>query len=891
MLKHFLLLATVTGAGLFFFGTGSASAAIGERQANTTLNFPQELPSSLTNNYTTENAFSNVTFATPMALATAPGETNRLYVAERAGRIQVITNLLYPTKTLFLNVSSRVNQGGEGGLLGLAFHPNYLSNRYIFIFYTCTATNGTGTGYHTRLSRFERTATNQNEALANTEVVLYSQYNDAQNHNGGDIHFGPDGYLYVGVGDEGGGGDTYNNAQIIDKDFFSGMLRIDVDKKPGSLAPNHHPALGGVTNYAIPPDNPFIGVTNYYGSNVVPARVRTEFFAVGLRNPFRFSIDPISSLIYVGDVGQNLWEEVNLVTNGGNYGWAAREGFVNGSKPGVFGATNYANPMHVYGRGAPPATNQGNSITGGRVYRGDRFPELVGKYIFADYGSGHVWSLTHNGTVSTSFAWLTTDKDIVAFGEDPNNGDLLFCDLIANQVKRLVYSTPGTNALPVNLSDTGIFADLATLTPNDGIIPYSINVPFWSDNAIKRRWFSLPNTNLYLDFNTWGTWNAPTTSVWIKHFDLELTSGVPASVRRIETRVMVRNSSPEGGYGLTYRWGNSTTNAVLIPAIGLDEEILINDSGMIRTQVWRYPSRGACQTCHNLNAGFTLSFNTPQMNKVHDFGDITTNQIAALANAGYFSGAVSNIHLLRKLAHPTNTEFSVAYRARSYLESNCSQCHRPGGPVPAAFDSRIQTPLSSSGIIDGPLVNDFGDPENRVIRRGSPFHSMALARINTRSIGQMPPLGSTVIDTQAVALITAWITGEAADYETYTEWQERHFGSPAAPEAQPDQDPDNDGSINEHEYLTGTQPTNSLDVWEYTDLILTGAVPSVAFDRTAQAGFDVQVSTSLIDGTWFSLDVPENAPVFGAAPVSATIPDPDATNLTERFYRVRAYEP
>jgi glucose/arabinose dehydrogenase len=895
MLKHFVLRAVLVGTGLFAFSLNSALAVtngysgISVRKPNTTLNFPQDLPSALTNSYTTVNAYPGLVFANPLVLATAPGETNRLYVVERAGRIQVITNLLSPTKTEFLNMAPLVNGGGEGGLLGLAFHPNYISNRQFFVFYTCTANNGTGSGYHTRLSRFERTLTNSNLALSSTEVVLYSQFNQQDNHNGGDIHFGGDGYLYVGVGDEGGGGDTYDNAQIIDKDFFSGLLRIDVDNKPGSFAPNHHPALGGVTNYAIPPDNPFIGVTNYYGSNVAPDRVRTEFFASGLRNPFRFSFDYVTGLLYVGDVGQNTWEEINLVTNGGNYGWAAREGFDSGPKPGIFGATNYAEPMHVYGRVG--TTNHGNSVTGGRVYRGDRFPELVGKYIFADYGSGNIWSLTHDGTLSTSFAWLFNDKDIVAFGEDPTNGDLLLCDLGANEVKRLVYDNPSTNTLPVNLADAGIFADMENLTPYEGIIPYTINVPFWSDNAIKRRWYSLPNTNLHLDFNTWGTWNAPTTSVWIKHFDLELTSGVPASVRRIETRIMVRNNSPNGGYGLTYRWGNSFSNAVLIPTTGLDEDILINDNGIIRTQVWRYPSRGACQTCHNLNAGFTLSFNTPQMNKGFDFGDITTNQIAALSEAGYFSGVVSNIHLLRKLAHATNTEFSVAYRARSYLESNCSQCHRPGGPVPAAFDSRIQTPLSQAGIMDGMLADDYSDPENRVIRRGSPPFSMILTRISTRDLGQMPPLGSTVIDTQAVALITAWINGEAANYETYAEWQERHFGSAAAPEAQPDQDPDDDGSNNEYEFLTGTQPTNNLDAWAYTDLILTGAVPAISFDRTAQSGFDVQVSTNLADGIWHSLDVPENAPVFGTTPVSITAPDPNATNLTERFYRVRAYEP
>lgn len=895
MLKHFVLRAILFSTGVFTANLTTTQAAtnsysgISERQPNVTLNFPQNLPSALTNSFTSTDAFPGLVFTNPLVLATAPRETNRLYVAERAGRIQVITNLANPTRTQFFNLSSVVNASGEGGLLGLAFHPNYLSNRQFFVFYTRTANNGTGSGYHTRLSRFERTTTNINLALTNTEVVLYSQYNNAGNHNGGDIHFGDDGYLYVGVGDEGGSNDSWTNSQIIDKDFFSGLLRIDVDKKPGSLEPNHHPALSGMTNYAIPPDNPFIGVTNYYGSNVVPDRVRTEFYAVGLRNPFRFSFDHITGLLYVGDVGQNTWEEINLVTNGGNYGWAAREGFGAGPKPGSFSANSFVNPIHAYGRTG--TTNHGNSVTGGRVYRGNRFPELVGKYIFADYGSGNIWSLTHNGTASTSFAWLYNDNDIVAFGEDPSNGDLLLCDLVANQVKRLVYDNPGTNALPTNLSDAGIFADMENLTPYEGIIPYTVNMPFWSDNAIKRRWYSLPNTNLHLDFNIWGTWNAPTTSVWIKHFDLEQTSGVPASVRRMETRIMVRNASPAGGYGLTYRWGSSHSNAVLIPAQGLDEQIVINDGGIIRTQVWRYPSRGACQTCHNLNAGFTLSFNTPQMNKVHDFGDTTTNQIAALTEAGYFSGAVSNIHLLRKLAHPTNTEFSVTYRARSYLESNCSQCHRPGGPVPAAFDARIQTPLSQAGIIDGSLTDDFSDPENRVIRRGSSPHSMVLTRISTRDLGQMPPLGSTVIDTQAVALINAWITGEAADYATYAEWQERHFGSAAAPEAQRDQDPDSDGSNNEHEFLTGTQPTNTMDFWEYTDLIFTGTVPSITFHRPAQAGFDVQVSTSLVEDVWLSLDVPENAPVFGTTAVDISAPDSNATNLTERFYRVRAYEP
>ncbi|HMP74316.1 MAG TPA: PQQ-dependent sugar dehydrogenase [Kiritimatiellia bacterium] len=863
---------------------------ISQRKPNTTLNFPQAIPLFETNSYTTVNAFPGLVFTNPLATAIAPGESNRLYVLERSGYIQVITNLAQPSRTQFLDLSANISGlNSEGGLLGLAFHPDYISNRYFFVFYTPNTNNGTGNGLHTRVSRFQTTATNQNLALVSSETILYSQFNSAANHNGGDLHFGPDGYLYIATGDEGGGNDTYNNAQIIDKDFFAGLLRVDVDMKPGSLAPNDHPALGGVTNYAIPPDNPFIGTTNYFGSNVVSGRLRTEFYAVGLRNPFRFSFDTVTSDLYVGDVGQNAWEEINLVTKGGNYGWAAREGFVDGPKPGVFSSTNYINPLLAYGHGI--ATNQGSSVTGGRVYRGDRFPELVGRYIFSDYVSGHIWSLTHNGRTNTSFAWLATDPSIVHFGEDPTNGDLLLCDLAANQIKRLERAVAATNALPATLAEAGIFADLEALLPYEGIVPYTVNVPFWSDGAFKRRWFSVPSTNLLITFNPTGTWIAPTTTVWIKHFDLLLTSGVPSSVRRLETRVMVKSDGPGGGYGVTYRWGNSTTNAVLVPAVGLDEQIVINESGIIRTQIWQYPSRGACLSCHNVNAGFTLSFTTPQMNITQDFGDTVTNQVAALQQAGYFSGPVSNIHLLRKLAHATNTEFSVAYRARSYLDANCSQCHRPGGPVPAAFDANIFTPLSQAGIIDGPLADDFGNTDDRVIRRGAPPLSMILTRISTLDLRRMPQIGSTVLDTQSIALITAWITDEASAYETYEEWQELHFGSTEHPDAQPDADPDGDGNSNLLEYRTGTQPTNSLDVWVFDAPDTSGPIPTLAVERTPNTGFEVQVTTNLINGSWYSLDVPENAPVFSSISSTIYVPDPDATNHTHRYYRTRVYEP
>jgi len=226
--------------GVWFFlcllasAAGQKALAVGPgRKPNSTLAFPLE-----PYQYSTVEAFPGLDFRGPLAVVSPPGETNRLFVVEWEGRIQVITNLANPSKTLFLDISSRVNQSGEGGLLGLAFHPGYQTNRYFFVYYTLETTTEAGTGFHDRLSRFEISSIDSNQASADSELPLITQFDEDSNHNGGDIHFGPDGYLYLSLGDEGGAGDSFNNSKSITNDFFSAILRIDVDHRPGSLAPN-----------------------------------------------------------------------------------------------------------------------------------------------------------------------------------------------------------------------------------------------------------------------------------------------------------------------------------------------------------------------------------------------------------------------------------------------------------------------------------------------------------------------------------------------------------------------------------------------------------------------------------------------------------------------------
>lgn len=800
----------------------SALAGPLQREPNTTLRMPL-VPGSY--GYTHEVAFPGLTFTNAVALAVPPGETNRLFVVEKSGRIIVLTNLASPNRTVFLDISDRVTTSlsvsDERGLLGLAFHPGYGTNRYFYVFYTGPATTpvpGGTNSLHNILSRFRTRADDPHRADPTSELRLLVQRDEAANHNGGDLHFGPDGYLYVSLGDEGGAHDQYGNSQRIDKDYFAGILRIDVDLRPGSLPPNPHPAV--TPHYAVPPDNPFVGATSFNGLPVDPGRVRTEFWAVGLRNPWRMAFDPETGQLFCADVGQSTREEVNLIERGGNYGWSYWEGnFQRTNSALIPPGFRHARPLIDYGR------NLGYSVTGGVVYRGHRFPDLHGAYVYGDYGSGRIWALKVEGTNVLENRFLFQNPlggpfnagGISAFGIDPRNGDVLYIDLrfgTNSIIRRIVYNTNFTGApLPGTLAETGAFVDVANLTPAPGVVAYELNLPFWSDGAYKRRWFSVPDPALKMEFHPTDPWRFPAGTVWVKHFELQITNGVPASARRLETRLLVFDGRT--GYGVTYRWGDSRTNAWLVPEEGWDESLAVfrADGSVLRTQVWRYPSRVECLQCHRPSAGFALGFNTPQLHRTCNYGGIVTNQILALAAAGYFTNPPTNTAGWQALATPDDETVSLEYRVRSWLAVNCAQCHHPGGVQMARWDARLFTPTVQTRLIQEPPM--FGSPEApvRLVVPGRPDQSELLRRIVVRGPGQMPPIASSVVDADAVALIGEWIRESLSAWESFDAWQQRFFGDPAGTEANPMADPDQDGAPNLLEFYLGTSPTDAQDRW------------------------------------------------------------------------------
>lgn len=671
--------------------------------------------------------FSALSFSQAVFLTHAGDGSDRLFVVEKSGRIQVFPNTTgVDAAGTFLDIRSRVNAGpNEAGLLGLAFHPQYATNGKVYVSYTRGS-------LFSRISEF-RVSQDPNAVDPATERVLLEVRQPAGNHNGGQISFGPDGFLYIALGDGGGANDVFGNGQNPGTPLGA-ILRIDVDRTSGALA------------YAIPSDNPYAG--NTFGW-------REEIWAWGLRNPWRFSFDRITGELWAGDVGQGRWEEIDLIEKGRNYGWNRMEGFHCFSPSSGCDTTGVSMPVAEYGH------DEGRSITGGYVYRGPRLARLYGVYLYGDYVTRTIWGLRYEDGEVTETRTLARSASLIAsFGED-EAGEVY---VVGYDGRIYVFDERPGSPTPARIPDTiagsGLYTDAAAQTPAPGIIPYSVNAQLWSDGLHKTRHIALPGTTR-IGFSRDSHWAFPPDAALVKSFYLDFEAGNADSRRIVETRFLVKRTDGEAWDGFSYQWNEEGTDAVLLDS-GRTVTYTITDPaapGGQREQAYDFPSREDCLVCHTPAAGYVLGVRTAQLNGPHTYGDTRDHQLRALNHIGLFTEDIGEEYgEFPRLEDPTDAQATLEARARSYLDANCALCHFPGGTGRTNMDLRYATPLDEAGLVDvEPTLGTLGVDGAARILPGNPERSVLYLRMLDLGEFRMPQLATSVVDQEGAAVVRRWI--------------------------------------------------------------------------------------------------------------------------------------
>lgn len=737
--------------------------------------------------YRAQRALAELSLSFPV-FVTAEPQTGRLWIIDQRSAYGP-TRIARTTGEPGALGLETLLQMDEGLAYSIAFHPDFLKNGQVFIGWN---TQSGSKRRSTRITRYQvgREAPYGLDPASELTILEWP----SAGHDGAALAFGLDGMLYITSGD----GTSDSDTDVVGQDLSrltAKVLRIDVDY-PQAERP-----------YSVPPDNPFV---NTQGA-------RPETWAIGLRNPWRMTTDPVTGQIWVGSNGQDLWEHVFLLARGANYGWSVFEG---------------SHPFYLERKLAdiprtPPTAehphSEARSLTGGVVYHGAKLPELRGAYLYGDYSTGKIWGLRHDGEQVVWHKELAdTSLAITAFAVDLD-GELLIADHRGDGQGGLYTLEPnaGKNTeatFPRRLSETGLFRSVPDHRMHPGAIPYDVNAALWSDGAHKARWLVLPATMTQdgrdvparISFSRDRTWELPEGTVLVKSFALERQEGQPRSRRWIETRLLTRQQGEWVGY--SYRWNDEQTDAVLVEKDGADQEFVIGTAGGERRQTWHYPSRSECMVCHSRAANFVLGVSTEQLNRNFDYGDsddggVVDNQLRvfehlgllhidyqaeaseylleqlratgmsaedaakqvaeATASRGQRSAAASTLLArspdhYRRLPDPYDEREPIDRRARAYLHANCAQCHVEAGGGNAQIDVRFSLDRDQMRLIDiEPLHDRFGIAGAKLVAPGEPDRSVLLRRISIRGRGQMPQLATSLVDQRAVELIRAWIEGMA----------------------------------------------------------------------------------------------------------------------------------
>ena len=634
-------------------------------------------------------------------------------------------------------------------IYGIAFHPDFEKNGWMYV--GCNGKSDTVGKICTRVLRFkiQREPPYRCDATSQTTIIEWP----SNGHNGGDLAFGHDGMLYVSAGD--GTSDSDANHAGQDLTTLPGsMLRIDVDQ----------PADG--KKYSIPRDNPFIDIDG----------ARPEIWAYGLRNPWRISVDGETGDLWAGINGQDLWETAQVVRRGENYGWSITEG----SHP--FQPQREKGPTPIIPPTIEHPHSEARSLTGGHVYYGKKHPTLTGHYVYGDYATGMIWAAKYeNNSIVSHFPVARTSLQIAGFGVD-HQGELIVVDHGSGLFELVPTTQKKSNKFPRLLSQTGIYESITENRIHPGLIPYQVNSPLWSDGAIKERFIGIPGTQT-IPFQKAKSWDFPDGTVLVKTFSLPVArvsqtgneTDSESSLTRIETRLMTRQKGEWHGY--SYQWNADQTDAFLVDAAGHDETYQItsdDDSNAVVKQTWHYPSRSECMVCHSRASNFVLGLSVRQTNLTLTGHDGPQSQLEYFRQMGLFHNsdsakkdeassqsefefpeAVTN---LPSLANPADTTQPLENRVRSYLHSNCANCHVKEGGGNSKIILANDRSLSKTGLIDvTPIHDSFGITDAKLIKPAESAASILLQRMKRRGRGQMPPLATSLVDQQAVEMISKWI--------------------------------------------------------------------------------------------------------------------------------------
>ena len=718
-------------------------------------------------------AFPNLIFDSPLVITPHPRE-NRIFVASRSGLIEhFINDQNVNSKQTFVDLQNETGVVWDGGFLGLAFHPDFglegsPNRNYFYVYYTAKGDNGEHGpfacnntcfscegnanffGSYLRLARYSVFDGTLN-VDKNSELRLFNirQYNGT--HRGGGLNFGKDGFLYLAIGDQA----RRTTAQDIAGNFEGGVIRIDVNQTGGNVSHAPRRKMGVHTGesdeltgvgYYIPNDNPWLDTNN---------GVFEEFYHNGHRNPHRMTMDRLTGEFWIGEVGASSREEVTIVKAGHNGGWPIYEGNLYRQ----FTACNsHTLPLGV-GTYNPPVVDflrtEANALIGGYVYRGSKFPSLYGKYICGGYSQNRLFLISENanGTYNKNHFLNFTPGSLITFGEGPDAE--IYMGRQANSTTLYTLQASGANPPAPNLlSQTGAFSNLSTLTPTNGVIPYDMVEPFWSDGAAKTRWIAIPNDGTHntsaeqIQFSENGNWTFPKGAVLIKHFEL--------GGKKLETRFEVKGDDDKFYY-LIYKWNSAGTDATLLNG-PLDEDVSVNG----QTQTWHYPGPSECLVCHQQSAGSVLGMRTRYVNKsiTYPSTGIHANQLVTLSSIGALNQTItdSDVNNYITLAAKDDTNKTLTHRARSYLDINCAHCHQPATNNRAQFDARITTSLPTQNYINGPVISELNLNNPRLIVPQDVGRSMIHHRLNSLEYtAAMPPLAKNVVDAAGVQLIEDWI--------------------------------------------------------------------------------------------------------------------------------------